>query len=62
MTDWTSVYVTLLEDCIRRSERLNDWELGFVDSLERQIASGRRPTQKQIETLDTIWERATAKG
>ena len=23
---------------------------------------GRRPTQKQIETLDTIWERATAKG
>lgn len=62
MTDWTSEYLTLLEDCTKRSERLNDWELGFVDSLERQIAQGRRPTPKQIEALDTIWERATAKG
>ena len=62
MTDWTTEYMTLLEDCTKRSERLNDWELSFVDSLERQIADGRRPSPKQIETLDTIWERATARG
>lgn len=45
-----------------RIERLSDWELGFVDSLQRQLADGRRPTAKQIETLDTIWERATKRG
>lgn len=62
MTTWADEYVTLLEDCEKRSERLSDWECGFVDSLSRQIAEGRRPSAKQIETLDNIWERATKRG
>lgn len=62
MTTWADEYVTLLEDCEKRSERLSDWELGFVDSLQRQLAEGRRPSAKQIEALDTIWERATKRG
>lgn len=62
MTTWAAEYLTLLEDCEKRSERLNDWELGFVDSLQRQLAEGRRPSPKQIETLDNIWERATKRG
>jgi hypothetical protein len=35
---------------------------GELDSLQRQLADGRRPSAKQIETLDTIWERATKRG
>ena len=62
MSDWTFEYLTLLEDCEKRSERLSDWECGFVDSLQSQIAAGRRPTLKQIDTLDAIWERATSRG
>ena len=62
MTHWTDEYLTMLEDCEMRSEKLTDWECGFVDSLQRQLADGRRPSQKQIETLDNIWERATARG
>lgn len=62
MTTWADEYVTMLEDCEKRSERLTDWECGFVDSLQRQLAEGRRPSVKQIETLDTIWERATKRG
>ena len=62
MADWTAEYTTLIEDCTKRSESLTDWELQFIDSLERQIADGRRPSQKQIDTLDTVWERATARG
>lgn len=62
MADWTSEYLTLLEDCEKREDRLSDWEREFVDSLGRQIAQGRRPSVKQIETLDTIWERATSRG
>lgn len=62
MTHWTDEYLTMLEDCETRSEKLTDWECDFVDSLQRQLADGRRPSQKQIETLDNIWERATARG
>jgi hypothetical protein len=63
MTTWADEYVTLLEDCEKRSEKLTDWELSFVDSLQRQIiVQGRRPSAKQIDTLDTIWERATSRG
>lgn len=62
MNDWSDEYLTMLADCEKRESRLTDWERGFVDSLTRQIEQGRRPTQKQIETLDNIWERATARG
>jgi len=59
---WADEYQTLLDDCEKREERLTDWERGFVDSLGRQLAEGRRPSPKQVETLDGIWERATARG
>lgn len=62
MTNWAEPYTTLLDDCEKREERLTDWERGFVDSLRRQIEQGRRPSPKQTETLDTVWERATQKG
>lgn len=54
--------LTLLDDCEARESRLTDWERSFVDSLRSQIEAGRTPTTKQIDTLDTIWEKATAKG
>lgn len=59
---WADEYITLIEDCEKRESRLNDWERSFIDSLRNQLEQGRRPTAKQIETLDTIWERATARG
>lgn len=61
-TTWADEYLTMLDDCEKREERLTDWERGFVDSLRRQIEQGCRPTAKQVETLDNIWERATARG
>lgn len=62
MSDWSDEYLTMLSDCEARESRLTDWERGFVDSLTSQIQKGRQPTPKQIETLDKIWEKATAKG
>ena len=62
MTTWADEYVTILEDREKRSEKLTDWECGFVDSLQRQIADGRRPSAKQVDALDNLWERATADG
>lgn len=62
MASWADEYYQLLTDCQVRESRLTDWERKFVDSLQRQLESGKRPSIKQIETLDTIWEKATAKG
>ncbi len=62
MSDWEIEYLTLLEDCEKREERLTDWERNFVDSLTKQIEAGRRPSLKQIETLDSVWEKATQRG
>lgn len=60
--DWTTEPLQLIEDCEARESRLNDWERGFIDSIERQIANGTRLTNKQAEALNEVWERATAKG
>jgi len=62
MSDWTSEYITLIEDCEAREERLTEWESSFIDSLKQQIANGRRPSQKQEDILDSVWKKATAKG
>lgn len=62
MTTWADEYVTLLTDCEERSNRLTDWECQFVDSLQRQIVNGHRPTEKQAARLNAIWEKATEKG
>ncbi len=62
MASWADEYMTLIEDCEKREEKLSDWERNFIDSLRRQLEQGRRPSQKQIECLDTAWERATARG
>lgn len=62
MNDWSDEYLTMIRDCEKRESRLTDWERGFVDSLRRQIERGLCPTAKQIETLDEIWEKATARG
>jgi hypothetical protein len=62
MSDWTSEYLTLIEDCENRSDHLTDWEADFVDSIKNQIADGRRLSEKQTERLDIIWEKATKRG
>lgn len=46
MTTWADEYLTMLDDCEKREERLTDWERGFVDSLRRQIEQGA-PAQRK---------------
>ncbi|MGK2884397.1 MAG: hypothetical protein ACSLE8_06410 [Rhodococcus sp. (in: high G+C Gram-positive bacteria)] len=52
----------MLDDCENRSERLSDWELGFIDSLKAQRYEGKSLTQSQYDKLEEVWRRATAKG
>lgn len=52
----------MIEDCEHRSERLSDWESGFIDSISKQLEKGKTLTAKQYSKLEAIWERVTAKG
>jgi hypothetical protein len=52
-------HVQMVEDCENRESKLTDWERGFIDSLGKQLAEGRRLSERQAERLDDIWERVT---
>ena len=52
-------HVTMIDDCEKRESKLTDWERSFVDSISSQLAKDRPLTDRQIETLDKIWERVT---
>ena len=63
MTTWADEYVTMLDDCEKRKDRLTRWDGLYVDALRHQIVESRcQPDQKQAEYLKSMWERATARG
>lgn len=62
MASEASDHAQLIEDCEYRSDCLDDWSVNFIDSISRQLADGRALTANQVEKLDELWERATAKG
>ena len=59
---WVDEYMQMVEDCEKRESRLTEWEQGFIDSIRHRLEQGNPLTPKQTETLEKIWERATARG
>lgn len=59
---WKDEYQTQIDDCEKRESMLTDWERQFIDSLSKQIDRNNRPSPKQIDCLDSIWEKATSRG
>jgi hypothetical protein len=60
--DWTEEYLTMIEDCEKRERRLSAWDVDFLSSVKDRLIDKKPLTQKQIECLDGIWERATKNG
>lgn len=62
--DWRTEYYEQIDDCEtdRRSALLSSWECDFLGSIRGQLDGKRTLTPRQIETLDNIWNKATAKG
>lgn len=52
--------LAMVRDCEKRSDRLNDWEERFVLSLQEKLANLIPLSQKQVDTLETIWNKVTA--
>lgn len=49
----------MVEDCENRESKLTEWEAGFIQSIREQLDRGRALSEKQAQTLDSIWERVT---
>ena len=47
----------MIEDCINRQDKMNDWEQGFIQSLEEKGTANI--TAMQLAKLEQIWERIT---
>lgn len=60
--DWRDEYRTMIADCRKRERMLSAWDADFLDSIESRLDDKKPLTAKQIECLEGIWERATAKG
>jgi hypothetical protein len=58
MEEWAQ----MVADCEARESRLTDWQREFIQSIGEQLRGGRALTQKQSDTLDSVWEEATRKG
>jgi hypothetical protein len=52
-------HAVMVQDCINRESKLTDWERSFIDSIGKQLADGRRLSEKQAARLDEIWDRIT---
>lgn len=59
MATWVDEYLQLIEDCEKRESKLTEWEVGFIDSIRHRLEKELVLSAKQIQTLDTIWERVT---
>lgn len=47
----------MIEDCKNRESKMTDWEINFISDLD---GIDYHPTQKQIDTLEKIWDRITS--
>jgi len=46
----------MIDDCMKRESKMNDWEIGFIDSIH---GKGSNLTQMQLASLNRIWEKVT---
>lgn len=62
MATWTDEYLTLVADCEKRESRLTEWQVEFIDSIRDRLENEKPLSPRQTETLEKIWELATAGG
>lgn len=60
--DWTEEFLVQIEDCEKRERKLSAWDVDFLESIKNRLIDKKPLTQKQVDCLDGIWERATKNG
>jgi hypothetical protein len=49
----------MIEDCEKRSHKMNDWELKFIDDISTRVGRGESLHPNTILKLEEVWERIT---
>ena len=49
----------LIDDCLKRDTKLSAWEADFLDSIQDQLTDKGFLSEKQMDTLNNIWEKVT---
>ena len=51
----TQEHVQMIDDCIKRQDKLSEWEINFIVNIEDKESL----SDKQIEKLELIWDKVT---
>jgi len=59
MPNYTDEYAQMVSDCEERESQLSEWETDFIASISEYLDDEHPLSQKQVETLERIWEKVT---
>ena len=51
----TQEHIQMIDDCIKRQDKLSEWEINFIVNIEDKESL----SDKQIEKLELIWDKVT---
>lgn len=51
--------MSMIDDCLNRDHKMSAWECDFIESIKEQLIARGKLTDKQMETLNTIWDKVT---
>ncbi len=54
----TEEILQMINDCLKRSSSLSNWQYNFVESLAHQIQK-YSISEKQYQILEKIWDKVT---
>lgn len=55
----TDTLILMFKDIRNNIDILNEWEVGFIGSIEDQVLNGRILSPSQLLKLDNIYEKIT---
>ena len=55
----TDTLILMFKDISKNIDILNEWEVGFIGSIEDQVLNGRILSPSQLLKLDNIYEKIT---
>lgn len=62
MSELVEEWRQMVDDCVARESRLNEWEEKFIIDISDRLDNGKSLTEGQSDKLNEVWERITKKG
>jgi hypothetical protein len=58
-TDPRDLQLQMIEDCLKRRNKISDWEFDFLFDIRESLDTYPTLTVKQVRVLNKIWDRVT---